>query len=353
MSMARNADDILGALFHPFATAALRLPDDGRVVFLRARAGRWVHDWRRVTFACEQTFKPFADELARAGMPVSENGGDTTPSAMVLVLPPRQRDESRALLARALRAAARGGVVVASVANNAGARSIQADFERVAGPVKSLSKHKCRVFWTSLASANIDWPLVEEWAALDAPQPVADGSFVSVPGLFAWDRVDQASALLAAHLPATLAGRFADLGAGYGYLSAELLRRRSDVTAIDLYEAERRAFAPARINVANALRDREQASDVEVGYFWHDVTSGLGRSYDVIVSNPPFHQGRADQPELGQQFIVAAANALAPRGCLWLVANRHLPYEAVLVAHFSSVRCVIVQDGFKIIEAIR
>lgn len=348
--MLASAEDVLGALFLPFASGDITLPVSGRVLFLRARAGRWIGDFSQTLFSCEQTFKPFADELTRAGMPVIEAVDAAAPSAqtpVVLVLAPRQREESRALLARALRAAAPDGAVVASVANNAGARSAQGDLERLAGCVSSLSKHKCRVFWTSLAAAAIDWALVDEWAALDTPQPIADRQFFSVPGLFAWDRVDSASALLATQLPATLAGRCADLGAGYGYLAAELLRRCPRVTAIDLYEAESRALVSARLNLANVAR----TSAVAIEYFWHDVTRGLRDTYDVIVSNPPFHQGRADQPELGQAFIVAAANALAPDGRLWLVANRHLPYEAILSAHFSAVRSVIVQDGFKIIEA--
>lgn len=84
---------------------------------------------------------------------------------------------------------------------------------------------------------------------------------------------------------------------------------------------------------------------------WHDVTRGLPHRYDAIVSNPPFHQGRADLPALGQAFITSAADALGPQGRLWLVANRHLPYEALLNKRFGSVRLVATQDGFKIIEA--
>jgi 16S rRNA (guanine1207-N2)-methyltransferase len=74
----------------------------------------------------------------------------------------------------------------------------------------------------------------------------------------------------------------------------------------------------------------------------------------VIVSNPPFHaQDRADRPELGQRFIAAAAHALAPRGRLWLVANRHLPYEESLGTHFATVRTVAQAEGFKVVEAVR
>src|SRR3546814_1787253 len=41
-----------------------------------------------------------------------------------------------------------GGIVVASAANDAGAKSHEADLARIAGPLVSRSKHKCRVFWT-------------------------------------------------------------------------------------------------------------------------------------------------------------------------------------------------------------
>jgi 16S rRNA (guanine1207-N2)-methyltransferase len=33
------------------------------------------------------------------------------------------------------------------------------------------------------------------------------------------------------------------------------------------------------------------------------------------------------------------------------VANRHLPYEALLTKRFREMRTVVVQEGFKVIEA--
>ena len=350
-SISSASDPALHALFVPFANADLRFPASARVLFLGARDGFGLREMAQSGWVCQQSFKPFADALQRSGLQVLEPDADDR-FELVLLLPPRQRDPARALFAQAVRHLAPGGTIVASMTNNQGARTGQADLQRLIGPVCSVSKYKCRVFWGYPDDTATDAALLREWSALDAPRRVADGRYLSRPGLFAWDRIDPASALLAAHLPVTLSGRVADLGAGYGYLSAQVLERCSAVTAIDLFEAERRALDIAKINLddVQARFGRPVAIDV----IWHDVAMGLPRNdYDVIVSNPPFHQGRADLPQLGQAFIKAAADALRSSGSLWLVANRHLPYEATLVAHFGEVRKVAEQDGFKVIEARR
>jgi 16S rRNA (guanine1207-N2)-methyltransferase len=350
-----EADTALEALHTAFSTGTIKLPADGRVLFLRAREGGFLHEFPRANWQFEQTFKPFADALVRNGLNVVAADKADMPTGqtwpLVIVLPPRQREEARALYARAVSLVAPGGTVVASVSNAEGARSSEADLARLAGPTQSLSKHKCRVFWAAPSTTNIDTQLLAQWAAIDAPRSIDEGRFVSRPGLFAWDRIDPASALLAEHLPATLAGHVADLGAGYGYLASEVVRRCPRVTAIDLYEAEARALEPARLNLARAAAGR--GGDIQIDVKWHDVSTGLTRMYNAIVSNPPFHLGRADRPELGRSFIDAAANALTSKGSLWLVANRHLPYEATLTARFAQVRVVTQKNGFKVFEACR
>lgn len=340
---ATGNDAALDTLFLPFRSGALTWPADGAVRFLRARAGGEVAALPPGSLHCEQSFKPEADALQRLGHAVVTD--DATNCPLVLVLPPRQRDEARALFARALRLAAPGACVVACVANNEGARSAEDDLRELAGPVHSLSKNKCRVFWTVVDPARIDQARVAAWLELDAPRRIADGRFLSRPGLFAWDRLDAASQLLVEHLPTDLRGHGADLGAGYGYLAAEVCTRNPAVTAMDLYEAEARALDLARSNLAAV------APGVACEFFWHDVSTGLSRRYDFIVSNPPFHVGRRDAPDLGRAFIAAAAQALQPGGRLFLVANRHLPYEQVLAAAFARARTVAVRDGFKLIEA--
>lgn len=333
--MSPSADPALETLMLPFAGGALAWPREGEALFIGARDG-WPLHARPPSGAlrCEP----------------DEGGGSRHP--MVLLLPPRQREQARAQMARALERLAPGGVLVACMPNREGARSGEADLARLAGPLHSLSKHHCRVFWTAPLQGPVDAALAAEWRALDAPRRIADprvpgGGFLSRPGVFAWDRIDAASLLLAEHLPADLRGSVADLGAGWGYLAGQVLARCSGVTALDLYEADPRALQLARDNLA------AWGAQVPLGFHLHDVTGGLPRRYDAIVTNPPFHaQGAGERVDIGRAFIAAAAAALPPGGRLWLVANRHLPYEGVLDASFGKVRIVAQRDGFKVVEAV-
>jgi 16S rRNA (guanine1207-N2)-methyltransferase len=166
--------------------------------------------------------------------------------------------------------------------------------------------------------------------------------------VFAWDHIDPASHLLAEHLPADLDGAVADLGAGFGYLASEILQHCPNIAALDLYEADARALDLARQNLA------QTSTGVQPGFHWHDVTTGLPRQYQHIVSNPPFHAQRSRQRiDIGQAFLAAAAAALLPGGQLWLVANRHLPYEALLADRFDEVRTLAQTGAYKVINARR
>jgi len=346
-----SADALLETLLLPFTAGDLAWPVADTVRFLGARDGWPLRQFPLRHLVCEQTFKPLADALEHAGLIVSGANvasSASTPDALVLALLPRQREQARALLAQAVSRAIPGGRVVVCVPNNEGAKSAQADLARLAGSVDARTKNHCRVFWTPPLAAIHDEALLDAWRALDAPRPILDGTLVSRPGVFAWDRIDPASELLAEHLSTDLSGQGADLGTGWGYLALEVLRRNPRVTALDLYDADLRALPLAQANLAT------QTTVATLAFHWHDVCAGLPRRYDFIVSNPPFHAAsREARPDIGRGFIAAAAAALQPGGRLWLVANRHLPYEDVLDASFARVTTHAQRDGFKVIEAAK
>ena len=69
--------------------------------------------------------------------------------------------------------------------------------------------------------------------------------------------------------------------------------------------------------------------------------------------NPPFHQGRAADPAIGQAMIVSAASALKPGGRVFMVQNRGLPYDQILRARFSRVEEVARDAAFRVVVAQR
>lgn len=297
----------------------------------------------------EQGFKPLHAALQAEGVPVDDPAAPEpagVPPGLMIVLPPRSRDEGRALLARALRDVAVGGVVAGAALNDEGARSVEKDLASLIPLAGHLSKAHGRAFWSvprPSALAPETLARLDGWIGGDAPRRDAASGLWQRPGVFNEGRLDVGSALLIEHLPPNLHGAVADLGAGTGLLTLAVLQRCVDVASVDLFEAEYRAVDLARRNLVDAR--------ATVRCHWHDVANGVPGRFDAVVCNPPFHVGSRGVPALGRAFIAAAARALKRDGQLLLVANRHLPYEDALRERFGRGELLAEQAGFKVYRA--
>jgi len=268
-----------------------------------------------------------------------ESLGEATLGGLIMVAPPGVV-ERRYALAQGLRALAPLAPFTIMAPKDKGGMRLAQELTAFGCSFTQTSKHHYRLC-LGLRPAVVE-SLAEAIAEGGLQRMGAEGLWTQ-PGVFSWNRIDPGSALLAEALP-PLSGRGADLGCGVGYLALKLLAG-SGVAKMHLVDIDRRAMTCAQANVVDPRAELR----------WADVRSGLDdlKDLDFVVMNPPFHAAGHQDHGLGQAFIRCAAASLRPGGVCWLVANRHLPYEATLAPLFSRVTTVRDQGGYKVFEARR
>ena len=337
-SMSANA---IETLFYPFLSGILEpLKTGRRVVFLNAQYHAALAELG-AEIKAQQLFKPYADRLQKSGYAVFQSLEDLEETYdFAFVLLPKNQIEAMGLVARALKATKPGGVVIAAADNKAGGSRLPKMLKGLGlEHVQSESKNKARVVWA--VRGDFDESAVHE--AYEAARPQVLGGFETVPGIYGWDKVDRGSALLLEHLPEDLTGDFADFGCGYGLLSRSITQMEG-VQSLTCIDADWRAVELCKKNI--------DAPNKALHFDWRDLTHmHYERCFDHVVMNPPFHEGKAVAPLIGQDFIRHAAQALRGGGRLWMVANVQLPYEEVLKAEFKYFEEMAVEGGFKILCA--
>lgn len=168
----------------------------------------------------------------------------------------------------------------------------------------------------------------------------------SRPGVFSWEHLDEATQILGDLMDIRAGETVLDLGGGAGALG---------LTAASLSGTGRVLMVDADAEAVRcAARGVAKASLANVELRASDVGGAVGdERFDVVVSNPPFHQGKATDLMVPQQFIADAHAHLHVGGRLYLVANRTLPYEKVIADRFGDVRTIHDGRRFKVLGATR
>lgn len=337
------SSDTLKTLFHPFEADALPVPGaNARALFLGAEPGFRLPAGFGAKLCLVQGFRPDFRSLQAHGYTVSpeaEGGGYD----LAFVLAGKHRGLNELRIAEAIERTGEGGVIVVAGGKEDGIASLRKRIGELVAVNGHLSKHHGQVFWFARPADSAS-------AGLRAANPsiLVEDRYQTGPGMFSFDRIDAGSRFLAEHLPADIKGHAADFCAGWGYLSVALAERAQGLTGLDLYEADHAALQAAGQTLSRLM------PNLPVKQFWHDLAGEtVDARYDAIVMNPPFHRGRAAEPELGAMIIRAAAKALKPGGRLFMVANRQLPYEPVLAAAFSNHVEIARNNAFKVLLARR
>ncbi|HEX5322395.1 MAG TPA: class I SAM-dependent methyltransferase [Capsulimonadaceae bacterium] len=239
-----------------------------------------------------------------------------------------------------------GATLVLVGENDAGIKAAKKSLESRIGPVyHSDSARRCGLFCARFTQEPAQTKL-DDWAARSSVEVGGKSiEIVSLPGVFSHGRLDEGTRfLLNAGVPDPT-GRILDMGCGCGVIGASKLAHYPDASA-DMVDSDALAIEAAkRTCAANGLE--------EVGIWPSDLYSDIVGEYAMIISNPPFHVGKATDYLVTRLMTLEAPAHLQKGGEFRIVANRFLNYGRYFQEAFGEYRVVAENRSYIVYQAQR
>ncbi|EGX8302015.1 16S rRNA (guanine(1207)-N(2))-methyltransferase RsmC [Salmonella enterica subsp. enterica serovar Infantis] len=251
---------------------------------------------------------------------------------------PKNKPEAQFQLMNILSLMPSGSDVFVVGENRSGVRSAEQMLADYAPLNKVDSARRCGLYHGRLEKQP-QFSLESWWAEYNI-----DGLTIkTLPGVFSRDGLDVGSQLLLSTLTPHTKGKVLDVGCGAGVLSAALASHSPKVrlTLCDV-------SAPA----VEASRARLAANGLEGEVFASNVFSEVKGRFDMIISNPPFHDGMQTSLDAAQTLIRGAVRHLNSGGELRIVANAFLPYPKILDETFGFHEVIAQTGRFKVYRTV-
>jgi 16S rRNA (guanine1207-N2)-methyltransferase len=227
--------------------------------------------------------------------------------------------------------------------NDEGIRSVQSlgapFFER--GVTVSARKHARLVGFTRLPSGTprVDLEAFRQSSKLALNDQVHQ--WHHFPGTFAKGRLDHGSKLLLdAFKPKVDAKRVLDFGCGTGVLMG--LSSALNAPSLHGLDRDQIALEAARVNVPKA--------QLHWSNRWLEDTT---LQFDLIISNPPIHDGKIEDHAIVLKLIEDAQRYLVPNGELWMVIQHRVPVARLLSPYFKQFDIMSQNSVFKVWRAVQ
>lgn len=233
-------------------------------------------------------------------------------------------------------------VIAADMAKNIHTSTLEL-FERCLGKTRtSLAKKKARLIFTtvdkSLPAIPFAYPRTIEHHGL---------KLVNYAGVFSRQKIDIGTRFFLEHLSDLhqQKGDVIDLGCGNGALGLFLAKHNNQIRLTFVDESFMAVQAAKESWLANKLDDRAK-------FVVNDCLTGFAPdSADVVICNPPFHQGNTIGDHIAWRMFQQSHGVLRKGGELRIIGNRHLGYHGKLKCLFGRCTTVASNSKFVVLSA--
>ena len=241
------------------------------------------------------------------------------------------------------------GELIVSGKKQEGIKGYADNLSKIIGCQGKLKKTKNDYFGIFSQFENNAWLDDQQYAQLQQPFAQAPKLY-SKPGVFGWNKIDQGTELLLSTLPAILDNHphtihnILDLGCGYGWIFTNVEK---------YFPIEKHAVhITATDNNATAIvcaHENTKQSSHDIIVVADDCASQIQTLYDLILCNPPFHQGFSHDKSLTRKFLTQTKRLLSPTGIAVFVVNDFVKFPIELLNQFTDHHVVTTKQGFTIV----
>lgn len=271
------------------------------------------------------------------------------PFDLVVLRIPRQADYLAWLLRWLNSVMADSGVLLAGgMIKHLPTKSVEVFAEAVQTEQVLPARKKARVICCQKGAASLaGWP--GTWRGYALPGRTGNVEVEALPAVFAREKLDIGTRVLLPHVAKAASTLKAgdsllDLACGNGVLGLTALTERADLQ-MGFSDVSSHAVLSARHNVERAFPEARAV-------FSHcDGIDASKDAYNLILLNPPFHEGGVVGDHIALRLFEQASQHLKPGGHLLMVGNRHLGYHRSLRRYFSSVEQLDASPKFVVFRA--
>jgi len=263
---------------------------------------------------------------------------------LIIIAFPKSKAELNFTLTMIAHAANESSTIIVVGENKSGIKSIDKVANKTLINCQKIDSARHCLLYVAKLSSNLPSFKLEDWYEYyDVTINDISLKVATLPGVFSQKSLDKGTRILLEHIPNIKPGKLLDFGCGAGVIASYIGKKHPDIS-LNLLDVSALAIQSSR----KTLEINNLTGDV----FASNSLSELKNKYDVVVSNPPFHQGIAINYQATESFLCNIKKHLCDKAHIYIVANSFLKYEPLMKKNMNNTSRLLTQQGFTIYQCI-